>query len=175
MNAGRMRGVLFACGGALVGALAFAPPAAHAARRGLEFIGVDKAGRRFVLSDSNTEFRAWGFNYDHDASGRLLEDYWHKEWPVVVQDFKEMKALGANTVRVHLQISKFMKSAREADGRSLKRLSRLVELAEQTGLYLDITGLASYRPSDTPAWYDALDEPARWTSASYHAGVSDGR
>jgi len=22
----------------------------------------------------------WGFNYDRDDAGRLLEDYWEKEW-----------------------------------------------------------------------------------------------
>lgn len=38
----------------------------------------------------------------------------------------------------------------------------MLALAEETGLYLDVTGLGCYRKSDTPAWYDALDEAARW-------------
>jgi hypothetical protein len=42
------------------------------------------------------------------------------------------------------------------------RFTRLVTLAEQTGLYLDLTGLGCYRKGDVPAWYDALDEPGRW-------------
>jgi hypothetical protein len=50
------------------------------------------------------------------------------------------------------------------NARALNQFARLLRLAEQTRLYLDVTGLACYRPSDTPAWYDALDEPARWAA-----------
>ena len=69
----------------------------------LELIRVGKDGTGFVRDPSGTTFVAWGFNYDHDDAHRLLEDYWNKEWPTVVEDFKEMKALGANVVRIHLQ------------------------------------------------------------------------
>ena len=62
----------------------------------------------FVLSKSGFPFIPWGFNYDHDENGRLLEDYWDKEWPKVEEDFREMKQLGANVVRIHLQVGKFM-------------------------------------------------------------------
>ena len=79
-------------------------------------------------------------------------------------DFGEMKDLGANVVRVHLQFGKFMKRPDEPDPRALDRLGKLVALAEQTGLYLDLTGLGCYRKRDVPAWYDALDEPARWAA-----------
>ncbi len=34
--------------------------------------------------------------------------------------------------------------------------------AEEVGLYLDLTGLGCYHREDVPAWYDALDEEARW-------------
>jgi hypothetical protein len=44
----------------------------------------------------------------------------------------------------------------------LKQLGKLLNLAEQTGLYLDITGLASYRMKDDPAWYADLSEQDRW-------------
>jgi len=73
-----------------------------------------------------------------------------------------MKALGANTVRVHLQVSRFMNSPAEPNAESLERLARLLTLAEKTGLYLDITGLGCYDKKDVPQWYNALDETARW-------------
>jgi hypothetical protein len=73
-----------------------------------------------------------------------------------------MKALGANVVRIHLQFSKFMKTAKEPDETALKQLARLVKLAEKTGLYLDITGLGCYHREDVPKWYDAMDEAGRW-------------
>ena len=104
----------------------------------------------------------WGVNYDHDEQGRLLEQYWYSDWPTVDADFNEIKTLGANVVRIHLQTGSFMDTASEPNKTALEQLKRLLKLAEKTGLYLDITGLACYRAPDVPAWYEALDEAARW-------------
>jgi hypothetical protein len=128
----------------------------------MELIRPSDDGSGFIRAGSGAKFLAWGFNYDHDDPGRLLEDYWHKEWPTVVEDFKEIKALGANTVRIHLQTAKFMQTPTEPNKASLEQLARLVELAEEIGLYLDITGLGCYHKKDVPEWYDAMDEAARW-------------
>lgn len=81
-----------------------------------------------------------------------------------MEDFREMKAMGANVVRVHLQFGKFMISARQANAAALEKLGRLIELAERTGLYLDLTGLGCYRKADVPGWYDVLDEAGRWSA-----------
>jgi hypothetical protein len=129
---------------------------------GLELIRPSEDGTHFVHVQSGTKFVAWGFNYDHDDAGRLLEDYWQKEWPTVAEDFREMKALGANVVRIHLQTAKFMKTPHQPDETNLAQLARLIKLAEQTGLYLDITGLGCYHKKDVPKWYDAMDETQRW-------------
>ncbi len=119
-------------------------------------------GSHFVRAGSDRPFLIWGVNYDRDDSGRLLEDYWAQEWPAVIQDFQEMKALGANVVRVHLQLARFMHSSEEPGQENLARLEKLVRLAEATGLYLDVTGLGCYHKQDVPAWYSGLDETARW-------------
>jgi hypothetical protein len=116
----------------------------------------------FVLADTNQRIEMIGFNYDRDDAGRLLEDYWEGEWETVRDDFREMKAMGANVVRVHLQLGKFMTTAEQPDQTNLDRLGKLVKLAEETGLYLDVTGLACYHKKEVPAWYNALDEAARW-------------
>ncbi|MSU36490.1 MAG: DUF1553 domain-containing protein [Pedosphaera sp.] len=131
-------------------------------QRELEFIRVSKDGRHFVLSKSGSEFSPWGFNYDHDIANRLLETYWITDWNAVAGDFAEMKQLGANTVRIHLQVSRFMESAEKTNLESLKQLTRLISLAESTGLYLDVTGLGCYDKKDVPAWYNSLDEQQRW-------------
>src|SRR5687767_5428427 len=75
-----------------------------------------------------------------------------------------MKELGANVARVHLQFGKFMSSADTPSTGALRNLTRILALAESTEVYLDITGLACYRPSDTPPWYDSLSEAKRWSS-----------
>ena len=79
-----------------------------------------------------------------------------------IEDFREIKELGANTVRVHLQLGKFMDAADRPNAANLARLADLVRLAEQTGLYLDITGLGCYHKRDVPPWYDVLEEADRW-------------
>lgn len=137
-------------------------PALKPARTALELIRPSKDGTHFVGASTGKRFVVWGFNYDHDDAGRLIEDYWEKEWATVAEDFREMKALGANVVRIHLQLGKFMAAADRPDEASLARLGKLVRLAEDTGLYLDLTGLGCYHKKDVPAWYDALGEAARW-------------
>lgn len=134
----------------------------HGSAVELERISISKSGNDFTLVDSARRFVAWGVNYDHDRAGRLLEDYWHDEWPTVEEDFSEIKALGANVVRIHLQTAKFMKAPGCPDEKSLRQLERLVDLAEKTGLYLDITGLGCYHKADVPEWYDAMTEAERW-------------
>src|SRR5690242_9160902 len=80
----------------------------QAAQPALSFVQVAGDKRSFALAGSDPTFTPWGFNYDHDERGRLLEDYWETEWPRVEKDFRDMKRLGANVVRVHLQFARFM-------------------------------------------------------------------
>ena len=128
----------------------------------MPWIGVADDKQGFALVPSGRPFVPWGVNYDHDRDGRLLEDYWSAEWPAVEAHFQQIKDLGANVVRVHLQLGKFMRAADEPDEQALATLDKLVKLAERLGLYLDLTGLGCYHKHDVPAWYDRLDETGRW-------------
>src|SRR5882762_9379270 len=110
---------------------------------GMERVQISADGRGFVLSPSDRAFHPWGLNYGN--AGRLIEDYWETDWPTVERDFQDMKATGANVARVHLQLGKFMASAEKPNERALDRLQRLLDLAERTHVYLDLTGLACYR------------------------------
>ncbi len=126
-------------------------------------VSKDKTG--FVLEPGGEAFRPWGFNYDHDVAGRLLEDYWESEWPSVEAHFAQMAKLGANVVRIHLQFGKFMDGPEMPNKKSLDRLvCAIVRLAEKEHLYLDVTGLGCYHKKDVPAWYDALAEKDRWNA-----------
>ena len=71
----------------------------------LPWIGVSKDGQHFVELPSQRRFVIWGVNYDHDRDGRLLDEYWDQDWETVLCDFAEIKALGANCVRIDLQVS----------------------------------------------------------------------
>ena len=117
-------------------------------------------GVSFAKERSGDPFVPWGVNYGNE--GRLMEDFWHDEWETIAADFREIRQLGGNVVRIHLQFGKFMNGPTQPNETALDKLQQMLELAAETGLYLDITGLACYRPSDVPPWYDALNDSARW-------------
>ena len=102
---------------------------------GISSVAVAKDKKRFVLEPSGKPFVPWGFNYDHDSKGRLLEDYWETEWPTVEAHFSQMKKLGANVVRIHLQFGKFMDGPDRPNAASLALLGKLLRLAERERLY----------------------------------------
>jgi Cellulase (glycosyl hydrolase family 5) len=128
----------------------------------MPWVAISKDKKSFVLDPSGRHFVPWGFNYDHDDNGRLIEDYWDDEWPTVEAHFGQMKKLGANVVRIHLQLGKFMDGPDKPNGKALDRLDKLLGLAERLRLYLDLTGLGCYHKQDVPAWYDKLSENGRW-------------
>ena len=136
--------------------------AAFVLARAVADVRVSADGKRFVEGADGRPFAPWGFNYDRDAAGRLIEDYWETEWDKVERDFRTMRRLGANVVRVHLQFGKFMDAADRPNEKALDRLVNVLRLAEREGLHLDLTGLGCYHKADVPAWYDRLAEPARW-------------
>jgi hypothetical protein len=47
----------------------------------MPWVQVSNDQKGFVLEPSGRPFVPWGFNYDHDDKGRLIEDYWEDEWP----------------------------------------------------------------------------------------------
>ncbi len=123
-----------------------------------EFIEVHPDGFGFRTAKTHAPFFPVGVNYDHDAAGRLLEDYWLTEWGRVENDFRNIAALGFNVVRVHLQFNQFMDGPAAIHEESFRQLAKLVELSRRRGLYLDLTGLAHYRQADIPPWFLALDD-----------------
>lgn len=137
------------------------PRAATAFAAELSPIRVSADGRGFVRSDSGEPFRPFGFNY-LGRHGELAEESWNSDWQRVETDFREMRRLGANVVRWHLQLATFMKSPDESNAEQLARLRRLLDLAAEEELYLDLTGLSCYRRDNVPAWYDELSEADRW-------------
>lgn len=130
------------------------------------WIVVNESGDGFALASTGARFIPWGLNYQRDERLRLLEDYWNDDgpdgWAKVERDFREMKQLGANVVRIELQLGQFMEAPGKPNASSLGRLAKLIDFAEQLGVYLDVTGLGTFRVSDGPSWYRDLGERERW-------------
>jgi len=133
----------------------------------IPFIRVADTGQHFVRGDSNDRFVVWGVNYDHNEAGELLDEYWIERWDEVVEDFTEIKQFGANCVRIHLQLGKFLEAPDRTNQAALKQLDRIVKLAEQQELYLNITGLACYHKANVPDWYDQQSEQERWQTQAF--------
>ena len=140
----------------------------HQARGGPERIAVASDGSRFVGAESAQPFVPWGLrlNLDH----KLVEDVWVNNRFEVVSDFREIKRMGANALRLLLQLNAFVDapSGGNPDGTpdvlALAHLEEIVDLAEQTGLYLDVTGSGIQHAADQPAWYVNATEQQRWAA-----------
>lgn len=129
-------------------------------RTPMEWIVVSNSGG-FETSETHVPFYPWGFNYDHDSQGRLLEAYWHDE-ALVQLHLERMAEQGARVIRVHLQVSAFLDSPTQANARSQARLQSFVDQAERLGLRLNLTGLGCYHKGEVPDWYNELSREERW-------------
>jgi hypothetical protein len=131
----------------------------------LEFLRVDARGTGFAGAASGDPFTAWGFNWGGPGA--------YQDLGVVGERFSEMRSLGANTVRLHLQLGDLMLSPTSPAPEGLAHLSAIVAIAERERLYLDISGNEVWLPARAPRWYASLDESARWnTQAAYWAAVA---
>jgi hypothetical protein len=154
--------------------LAVAANAARAAEaiEELPRVRVSADKKAFVLAASGKPFVPWGFNY-LGRFERLAEDDWEtaEGWARIESDFREMRKLGANVVRWHLQFETFMDAPDQPAAAQLKRLKKLLGVARANRLYLDLTGLNCFRRNRIPAWYDALSEADRWRAQARFWGA----
>jgi hypothetical protein len=133
----------------------------------MQWVHVTPDHKGFILSPSGDKFVPWGHNY---ASVGL--DYPAKRsWEKFDTDFQDLRAMGGNTLRIHLQFPAFMDGPDKPNAEALKRLTQLLELAEKRGIYLDLTGLACYQPKARAAWYDAMSDKDRWAAQASFWGI----
>lgn len=124
----------------------------------MHFVKIAPDRKGFVLDPSGDRYVPWGNNYASvDIMDRLAKDPERVE-----RDFAEMKAAGATVARVHPEMRALLSGPTEANAQGLERLTHLLRIAENSGIYLQITGLACYKIKDRMAWYDALDDERRW-------------
>ncbi len=124
-------------------------------------IATERTG--FVLSPSGERFVPWGHNYASvDIMERLANDPQRVE-----REFAEMKAAGTTVARIHPEMPRFLTGPGEVAAPALSQLQRLLEIAEDSGIRLMITGLACYKIDERMAWYDSMDEQERWKTQAF--------
>ena len=136
----------------------------------MEFICVAPDHRSFAFAQSHQPFVPWGHNYgvnEPAENGKI-------DWPRIARDFDDFRKMGANVARIHLQAPHYMDGPGKPSAQALAELSQLLKLAGQKGIFLDVTGLASYQISHRAAWYDALTDRDRWAAqACFWEAVSE--
>jgi hypothetical protein len=136
----------------------------------MEFVLVAPDNKGFVLTPSNKSFIPWGHNYGVNEP----EEIGKMDWRRISRDFDDFRKMRANVARIHLQIPHYMAGPNKPNTRALAELSHLLKLAEQKGIYLDVTGLASYHIKHRAGWYDALPDKDRWAAqACFWSAVSE--
>ena len=137
-----------------------------------ERVQISEDGTSFVLAESGEKFVPWGFNFVGEF-GQILEEYWKEDWTGVEEDFRRMRSLGANVVRLHLQVGTYLTTPEEVDQTALNLLRDTLDLAQRCGLYVNLTGLGCYHLDAVPPWFDELSESNRWeVQARFWEGIA---
>ena len=125
-----------------------------------------RSGDFLVFASTGARFTPWGMR----TPGIIAESFWNDDFDRLVEAFPRNPAMGSNIVRFNLQFSAFVgpPSPGHPDGTpnktNLARLQDTVDLAEQTGMYIELSGLRIQLDYDNGDWYATRDEAARWRS-----------
>jgi hypothetical protein len=110
-------------------------------------------------------WRAWGMNWgigDHAPVIAYFDHPTAAKLAVLRTELGRARAMGANSMRIYLQLGQIMATPTGPRRQTLVALMRLLALAQQDHVYLDITGDLVWRPSQAPRWYGRLSRQARW-------------
>jgi hypothetical protein len=124
---------------------------------------VTAVGTQLRLDDR--PFRVYGFNHDFNGAHPNLD---YIERPTAARlrrtrsDFAKAARLGANTVRIYLELHEVMATAVRTRPGALRALRRTLDEAARAGLLVDVTGNLAWHPEHSPRWYDALPDTSRW-------------
>ncbi len=110
-------------------------------------------------------WRAWGMNWgvNNHAPGIAYFDHpTAANLAVLRTELGTARAMGANSMRIYLQLGQVMATPTRPREQTLVALQRLLALAHHDRVYLDITGDLVWRPSLAPKWYGRMSWQARW-------------
>ncbi len=129
-------------------------------------------GAKLVDTKSGETFVPFGFNYSciDDIDG--VETFRDRAQLTAELEYART-ILNANTLRIHIDYFRLMETPTTPNMQYFRYLKMLVSVAEETGMYLDFTGLACYEIERIPDWYHTLDEEAHWEmQAAFWATVA---
>jgi hypothetical protein len=117
------------------------------------------------LYSGDRPWRAWGMNWgvgDHEPVIAYFDHPTAANLAVLRGELRSARTMGANSMRIYLQLGQVMATPSEPRHSILSALQRLLALAQSDGIYLDITGDLVWQPSRAPAWYEQMPVQQRW-------------
>ena len=110
-------------------------------------------------------WHAWGMNWgvnDHAPVIAYFDQPTAANFDMLRSELATARSIGANSMRIYLQLGQVMVTATRVRQQTLVALQRLLALARRDGVYLDVTGDLVWRPARSPQWYARLSWQARW-------------
>jgi hypothetical protein len=110
-------------------------------------------------------WRAWGMNWgvgDHAPVVAYFNSPTAANLAALSAELRTARSIGANSMRIYLQLAQVMATPARPRQRTLTALERLLALAQHDRIYLDITGDLVWQPSRAPGWYARMPPAARW-------------
>lgn len=116
------------------------------------------------LYAGHVPWRGWGFGWGGAPFPTIayFDDPTPARLRALARQLRTAHRLGANTMRVFIELGQVMAGPRRVRRPTLRALKALLSLAEHERIYLDIAGNLVWRPGRVLAWYDALTESERW-------------
>ena len=144
----------------------------------LMWVSVDPTSPRHLMTANRARWVPWGTNFvgvtGSAVNHRLVEDQMYDAAGLarIDADLARLANLappgGASTaIRMHVQLSRFLRDPTTPDHEALARFAHVIELAEDRGLHVMVTGLNDFYPGDNPAWVgQQTDEATHWATQS---------
>lgn len=132
-----------------------AEPVPGGASGKLPKIFVDAANKGFV--DSNGQrFIPCGVSYYRPGTGWAPQLWKQFDAEATRRDFQRMKSMGLNVARVFITYGSFWNEQGQLDPAGLAAFDRMLEIADEVGIYLHPTGPAGWEGE--PAWKHAMGD-----------------
>jgi hypothetical protein len=142
----------------------------------LGWISVDPANPRHLMLPGGARWVPWGNNYVGVTGGaanhRLVEDQMYDAAGLarIDADLARLADIAppggaTRTIRMHVQLARFLRDPATPDAEALARYAHVIEMAEDRGLRVMVTGLGDFYPGNNPAWVgQQTDEATHWAS-----------
>jgi hypothetical protein len=140
----------------------------------LRWVRVDPADPKQLAFEDGERFVVWGSNYVGPTGGSVhlqFEDamYDAAGLALIEADLTRLANVAPpdgvlNALRMHLQLHTFLIDATTPKRSAFAHFAKVIELVEDKGLYVMVTGLNYFYPADNPLWIATQTEAEHWTT-----------